>query len=123
MKSIRMARLDLLTIVRENKQKHISLFNESVNDYKTLVLKISLENKVLAESGQLSEFKKLKLYPTPPVSYESSYAKAIRMLELCIDEIVEISEDEFNQFVLDEWHWKNMFVSSNALYKSSQFTR
>jgi hypothetical protein len=117
MNAIKMNRLELLALVQANKIKHIADFTESVEDYKTLVLQYSAANLKLAKTGNLEEFKKIKSLPGAPVSYEASYARAIRMLELSVDEIIEVEEDVFNQLVLDEWSWKRSFVLANSTYK------
>ena len=49
----------------------------------------------------MKEFLKIKAHPSAPNSYEDSYKRAIRMLELSIDEVIEIEEDVFNQLVLE----------------------
>ncbi len=118
MNAIRMEREALLKIVRENKTKHIAAFEEAIVDFKQLVLQIASANIKLAETGNLENFKKIKSLPSAPTSYEDSYHRAIRMLELSIDEVIEIEEDIFNQLVLDEWNWKRGFTASTMLYKS-----
>ena len=117
MHGIKMKRVELLGIVSANLQTHISEFNESVEDYKKLVLQITTVNLKLAKSASLDEFKKIKALPSLPVSYEDSYKRAIRMLELSVEDIIDIEEDVFNQLVLDEWQWKRAFTVSNATYK------
>lgn len=119
MKAIKMQRKELLNIVQDNKTKHIKEFNEAVEDYKSLVLQIATENVKLAKSGNLTEFNKMREHPNPPISYEDNYKRAIRMLELSIDDVIEVAEDVFNQLVLDEWHWTHNFITSNAMYKSA----
>lgn len=119
MNAIKMKRTELLGIVRENKSKHIDLFNEAVVDYKHLVLQLAQANLKLAKTGELTEFSKIKPLPAAPVSYEDSYRRAERMLELSVDDVIEIEEDVFNQLVLDEWTWKRAFVTSNAMYKGA----
>lgn len=119
MNSIKMNRLNLLEIVRANKEKHIADFVEALADYKVLVLQIAQANLKLAKTADLEQFKKIKVQPATPTSYENEYVRAIRMLELSVDDIIDVEEDVFNQLVLDEWHWKNHFVASNTLYKSS----
>lgn len=118
MNAIKMKRLELLAIVMDNKEKHIKEFNESVEDFKALTLKIASDNLVAARTGDLKEFKKIKSSPSAPTSYEDSYKRAIRMLELSIEDVIEIEENVFNQLVLDEWGWKHQFTTSNATYKS-----
>lgn len=118
MNAIKMKRLELLEIVRANKTKHIADFTEAVTDYKALVLNLANANLKLAKSGDLEQFKKIKSLPSTPVSYEDSYKRAIRMLELSVEDIIEVEEDVFNQLVLDEWNWKRGFIASNATYKA-----
>lgn len=117
MHAIKMKRLELLEIVRANKEKHIAEFTESVEDYKKLVLQIAQGNLKLAKTEDLDAFKKMKPTPSAPVSYEDSYKRAIRMLELSVEEIIEVEEDVFNQLVLDEWSWKRSFTASTMSYK------
>jgi len=82
------------------------------------VVVLTKENAVLARTGRLEEIARIKGIPHAPVSYEDNYNRAIRMLELSVEEQIELEEQIFNQLVLDEWHWKQMFTSMNATYKS-----
>lgn len=118
MRSVKINKNELLTIVRENKEKHIKDFNESVEDFKKAALKIAEENLVLAQTGDVDKIAKIKRLPEKPTSYEDSYSRAIRMLELSVEDVIELEETIFNQLVLDEWHWKTSFVASSALYKT-----
>lgn len=118
MNAIKMNRTELLEIVRTNRDKHITDAVEAVADYKALVIKIATDNLELANTGDLTKLKDIKSLPGQPCSYEQSYTRAIRMLELSVEDIIEIEEDVFNQLVLDEWTWKNSFSASNTLYKS-----
>jgi hypothetical protein len=118
MNSIKMKRLELLGIVQKNCTKHVSDFVEAVSDYKQAVVQVSTANLKLAKTADLDKIKQIKGLPQKPVSYEDSYKRAIRMLELSVEDIIEVEEDVFNQLVLDEWQWKQSFSASNALYKT-----
>lgn len=119
MNAIKMNRLELLDIVRANKEKHIAEYTEAVSDYKALVVKVAKENLRLAKTEDLAEIGKMRATPTAPTSYEDSYRRAIRMLELSVEDVIEIEEDVFNQLVLDEWAWKRGFVAASAMYKTA----
>lgn len=118
MKTVKIIRDELLTIVRENKEKHITEYAESVDDFKKAVIVISKNNLKLVNTGDLSNISKVKNLPSAPNSYEQSYTRAIRMLELSIDDVIELDDTTFNQLVLDEWNWKSNFQVSGSLYKS-----
>jgi hypothetical protein len=121
MNAIKMNRLELLAIVQANKITHVAEFIEAVEDYKKLVLQIAQGNAKLAKTADLEQFKKIKAQPTPPASYENDYKRAIRMLELSVEDVIEVEEDVFNQLVLDEWSWKRSFTVANTMYKSGSF--
>ncbi len=117
MRSVKMNKAELLEIVRQNKTKHITDYEEAVVDYKALAVKISKDNVKLANTGDLDKIKEIKAMPMPPTSYENDYQRAVRMLELSVEDVIELEDDVFNQLVLDEWSWKRHFTTSNATYK------
>lgn len=118
MRSVKVEKAELLSIVRENKKKHVKEFDESVKDYKKAALKVAKEHVDLAKSGDLDQISKIRAMPARPTSYEKEYDRAIRMLELSVEDTIELEDDVFNQLVLDEWTWKHQFVASSALYKT-----
>jgi hypothetical protein len=118
MHAVKVNRKELLKIVTDNKEKHIKDYLESVEDYKAATLKLAEANLELVKTGDLEKIARTKPMPGKPVSYESNYTRAIRMLELSVDKEIDVEEDVFNQLVLDEWAWKNQFIASGALYKS-----
>ena len=118
MRSVKVEKNKLLDIVRNNQIKHVKEFDESVKDYKKAAIKVAKEHVELAKTGNLDQISKIKAMPQRPTSYEKDYDRAIRMLELSVEDTIELEEDVFNQLVLDEWSWKNSFTATSALYKS-----
>lgn len=118
MRSVKVNKTELMDILQANKKKHIKEFDESVKDYKKAALKVAKDHVELAKSGDLDKISKIRAMPQRPTSYEDSYNRAIRMMELSVDEVIELEEQIFNQLVLDEWSWKTAFTASGALYKS-----
>jgi len=118
MKSVKIDRNELLKIVRENKEKHVLEFNEAVEDYKKAAVIVAKHNLKLVNTGELDKIAQVKAFPTKPISYEQSYTRAIRMLELSIEDVIELEDSIFNQLVLDEWNWKSGFTSASLMYKS-----
>jgi predicted glycosyltransferase len=120
MKSVKLNKKELLSIVRENKAKHIAEYNEAVKDYIEAARTIVNYNVSQINEGTLVSIAKCKLIPTAPTSYEDEYDRAIRMLELSIEKEIELEADVFNQLVLDEWQWKNNFAVMASTYKAFQ---
>ena len=118
MRSVKVNKTELMKVLQENKKKHIKDFEESVKDYKKAALKVAKEHVELAKTGDLDQIAKIRAMPQRPTSYEDSYNRAIRMMEMSIDENIELEEQIFNQLVLDEWSWKHSFTATGALYKT-----
>jgi len=118
MRSVKVNKKELMTILADNKKKHVKEFEEAVKDYKKAALKVAKEHVELAKTGELDKIAKIRSMPNGPISYEDSYNRAIRMMELSVDEVIELEEQIFNQLVLDEWMWKQAFVASASLYKT-----
>lgn len=118
MHSVKMDRKELLAIVKENKEKHIAEHIESIEGYKQAVVKVCKHNLKMANTGDVEKFNFAHM-PRKPQTYEDSYTRAIRMLELSVDETIEVEEHVFNQLVLDEWAWKHDFATVAAMYKSA----
>jgi hypothetical protein len=118
MRSVIVNKAELMKVLQDNKKKHVKDFEESVKDYKKAALKVAKEHVELAKTGDLDQIAKIRAMPQRPTSYEDSYNRAIRMMEMSIEENIELEEQIFNQLVLDEWSWKNNFVATGALYKT-----
>ena len=117
MNSVKMDRKELLKIVKQNAKKHVADYEQSVEDYKLAVVKIAQANLKAAKTGDLNLFK-FRAMPQTPTSYEDNYNRAIRMLELSVEDVIDVEEHIFNQLVLDEWGWKQQFTAMSAMYKS-----
>lgn len=117
MHSVKIDRLELLKIVKENATKHVADYDEAVIDFKAAVIKVAKTNLKIANTGELEKFTFQRM-PSTPVNYADNYTRAIRMLELSVEETIDVEEQVFNQLVLDEWGWKQAFVAQSALYKS-----
>jgi hypothetical protein len=118
MRTVNLDKEELLKIVRANKEKHIVEYAEAVEDYKVAAVKIAKMNLKLANTGDMVSIAKIQSMPASPTSYEDSYTRSIRMLELSVDKVIELEETIFNQLVLDEWNWKRTFAASSAMYKT-----
>lgn len=118
MRDVKVNKDELLGIVRANKEKHIKEYLEAVEDFKKAAINIAEHNLKLAQTADTEQISKFKQLPSKPVSYEDSYSRAIRMLELSVESVIEVEEQIFNQLVLDEWQWKQNFAVTSALYKS-----
>jgi hypothetical protein len=116
MEKIRVSKEELLSIVNENRDKHVKEYLESIKAYRVKaadLLTLELQKIVSGEKFQIN-FDLIK-----PESHEKEYELTIKMLNMSVDDIVEIEQNEFNELVNDEWNWKGFFkrsYMSNSYY-------
>lgn len=114
MKNVRVNKSDLLVKLRENKEVHEQEFKELQVIYNDDAI-TGLEG-LLAEAKKRPETPELYLRLEKPISYTESYDLAIGMLEMSIDEIFEISQEEYKNYVLNIWSWTNNFENIKSSY-------
>lgn len=116
MEKIKIRKETVLEILRENKAKHCIEFEEAIIGWISKA-KIKLTELLAKLDTDQARALKIELYLPRPVSYEKEYDKAIKMIEYEIRDEVEISTQDFDKYFLDEWNWKENFLSNSGLYK------
>lgn len=113
---ITVKKTELLTALRKNREEHHKEFLEARQGYeKTVVDRLG---KALADAKEGKEYV-TDLGLEEPIDRSGDYDKRIRMLEMSVSDEIKITEQEFTQYVLDEWHWKGHFTSNAVAYKAS----
>ena len=57
-----------------------------------------------------------------PEDHSRDYERAIRMVELSVYERFSLTEHQFNQYVLNDWEWKNSFLNSTSMLYVSGYS-
>lgn len=115
--SVRIKRSDLVAKLKENREKHAQLFKDAMEGYfvdtrKKLESKLKdLDNKKVLSSVSFSV----------PTDHTSEYDDLIKMLEMSIDDELELSKHEFDNYVLDKWisHSEKTMLRAMALSSSN----
>lgn len=113
MKIVRVKKAELLAILQKNRAEHREIFLEAQEGYKKTVI-AELE-KALEEARSGKKITRGISFATP-VDQTKDYDRAIRMIEMSTEDIIELTENDFAQYVMDDWSWKNTFAFSNAHY-------
>ena len=113
MKTVKIKVSELMLKVVENRNNHKNTFEKALKGYRTEVIKeleISLED---ARTGR-----KIKRYISleEPINQTKDYDRVIEMLKMTTDEIVELTSQEFSQYVLDQWSWSEAVGMTNSRY-------
>ena len=113
-------KVKLLEILRENKAKHVEVFEEAVKGWREHALAALAEKEKLLHSGRLP--KSLVLSLPAPENRSQDYDRIIGMLELHQGETFTLPEQEYSWYVDDNWDWKRRWTLSNSGYAAGKFT-
>lgn len=113
MNDIKVKKDELLAKLRANRETHSAQFEKAAAGYRKKVIEV-LESRLKdARSGKLP----VLIFNLPmPVDQTSAYDRAIGMLEMSVEDIIELDEHDYQQYVLDEWNWSASVTASNTFY-------
>ena len=104
---------ELISIVRENRDKHTSVFRASVDGYRELAMEMLRGEIASLEAGRTPE---LRVILTRPRDHTRDYDRVIRMLELDTREQILLDERTFAKYVMDQWEWTGEFLRFSSSY-------
>lgn len=105
---------ELLTTVRENRQKHVQIYNAAMSVYRREMVRVLGE---LLEQAEREEDVNHRIDLVRPESFVDQYDRVIAMLERCTETEVELDSEGFDQIVLDNWDWTDAFNTSSGRYR------
>jgi len=115
MDAIRIKKDELLAAVKKNREGHRAVFEEALEGYRKQAV-AELE-AILAEAKAGKRIRR-GVSLIEPTDQTREYDRIIRALEMSTDQVIELSEGEFAQYVMDDWHWKGQFIATTQAYMS-----
>jgi hypothetical protein len=116
MQSIKVDKAKLITTLEENRTKHRKIFEEACEGYQKAVIKELEAQLKRAKEG----IRRSMLISIPaPVDQTKEYDRAIGMLKMSVDTEVLLSERDYQCYVLDDWDWKQKFLTSSRPYSQA----
>lgn len=110
----------LLEKLKENRDKHRKLFEEALDGWEKRV--VEELKKAVSDAKAKREFRTTFFLPQP-VDHTSEYDAIIEQVEWDVNETIELSPQQFNQFVRDDWGWKEDFLNNTSFYVGKKFER
>jgi hypothetical protein len=111
-RTIKVNKADLIAKIQENKAQHIEAYTKAVVAYKKEALKQLADITKKVEAGDM----KVRLDLTTPVDNSNNYDKIIDMFNWEVEDIVELEQSEFNEYVQDETDFARHALMSNSMY-------
>ena len=132
-------RLNLIVKLKENRNKHVSEYNEALAGYveaanskldeaydlakkkikanfELAKEKIKRFDKDYCKSGYIVLLEGITVELKTPQCFSEQYDTAISMFEWEVNATVEITHAEFKCFVEDKWDWTDGFMTISAMY-------
>lgn len=113
MNKVTISKQKLIDVLTLNRTMHIADYQAALVEWEkqyAKALRRELRANVESKTGSV--------YLEKPVSYQNSYDTALRMLDLALEAEFVLTERQFRQYVMDEWDWKDRFVSNTMSYSS-----
>lgn len=125
MKTVTVNNSGLMKRLNFNMKEHIEQYQEACRDYKTDALK-AIDDAVAKlkrqfddlEDGEIIQLASVSFKLPFPESHEEDYLQAIEMLNMSVDSTTILSHEEFRNYVLDQWDWKDRFNATRMSYSN-----
>jgi hypothetical protein len=115
MQTMLMPKDELIAALTKNRADHRVKFLAAQKGYRAKVVEELDAALDRARSG--NEIDAFRVVQLPlPMDHTSEYDNAIEMLEMCVDDEIEISRQDYACLVRDEWGWKAAFTTTNSSY-------
>ncbi|KKN13754.1 hypothetical protein LCGC14_1003040 [marine sediment metagenome] len=105
---------DLREIVEKNRDEHRQIFTEAIEGYRMQAVE-EIEALLKRATDGSAAFE-VRLSLPLPKDHTREYNAVIEMLRLTSDVEVGLNQQEFTQYVMDDWDWMRDFLVSNAAY-------
>lgn len=108
----------LLNQLHANREQHAKDYSAAVIAYNQQVIDHLQINLKRAESGNKDKITPFELEWAleKPRHYLEDYDRVISMLTMSVDSTVTLTQQEFNQYVRDNWQWQLSFTNSTKSY-------
>jgi hypothetical protein len=104
---------ELQDIISKNRDEHNKIFLEAMAGYTS---KVKGDLQAYLERIERGEVIRVQIYYPEPENHTRDYDRILKMLDLTTEKSIELSEKQFESYVLDDWAWKRAFLTSNSAY-------
>lgn len=109
---------ELLEKLKSNRERHIATTLEATHRYAEQVRRNLVELMDKLDKDMSSD---ININATAPVSHAGDYDRAMAMLEMHSGEEIELTEELFANYVMDDWAWGRKWRSTIASFGLGQF--
>jgi hypothetical protein len=115
MQTIKVDKATLIAILETNRTEHRGLFLEAQKRYREAIIVVLDQQLAVARNGEHVNVRRI-VQITCPTDHTDDYDLVIGMLKLDINHTVDLSAQEYAQYVDDDWGWMGTFASEVSSY-------
>lgn len=117
MKTVTIQKSKLTEILTKNRADHREIFLKAQEGYRAAVILLLDEQLKRARDGKDADIQKF-IAVTQPEDHTEDYDRVLSMLEMSVDDTIEVTSEEFRNYVQDKWNWSRSWALSNSGYTS-----
>ena len=107
---------ELLTRMRENRDKHRKVFLDALAGYRAEALTVLEEQVASLRDGKTPE---IRFTLSRPADHTRDYDRVIGMLDMDKGSEFTLDEQTYAQYVDDDWAWKRQWLKMSNRYASA----
>lgn len=109
----RVARLELIKHIKQNRDQHKGIFDEAVVGYKKQAVALLDEHIARINKGRVMA---VSVHLTVPENHTKDYDRVLMQLEMSHETDIELNDVDAKCFLMDDWEWKRQFLTANSTY-------
>lgn len=113
MQTVRINRDEFVATVQANRDQHRSTFHRALEGYRSALLG-ELERRIrdLRRGRRIDVYIRLP----EPQDHTEDYDRVLTMARMSVDDVVELRQEDFGMYVMDQWHWRRDFDDTARYY-------
>lgn len=117
MRDVKMKVDDLIRIIQENRDEHVAIFEKAYDVYEARVREEFEKVVALLRTRKVHEVDIQAPYRLArPENHAEDYDVTLLMLRDETRKTITLPRHEYQQYVQDDWGWKQHFETTNAEY-------
>lgn len=113
MNKVTVTKTELRVAVEKNRLNHRELFLEAIEGYRKKQVEIMERDIARLKAGR--SLGGIHYLPVPQ-DHTRDYDRVLKMIDMHAAETIDVSQEDFAKYVMDDWHWRREFLGTSSAY-------
>lgn len=116
MQTVKIKRNELYNAVTKNLTQHKKDLHLAKKERRQKIVdRMNIEIAKILEDGDYQPPTNVSIVQVP--DHSGDYQRVIRMVDMSVEDVIELTAREFDQYIMDNWNWKDIFNETIMSYK------